>query len=267
MTDYSIFPDGFLPPVYPVGVAGKHCEAFFTARILNWAYYPYEDKAILEKLKETSTYNPINGGVVSMGEGERITTKISTGAQKIESLNYSEGQVSYTGTAYTGDPYRVQRTRYNRAYAMNVYGLEENIYNYVNAVMNYSISSDTTNQIFGSKKLNQLFFVLSGGDCYNPPVTEVPIYIYLGTAAPPPPPPKNKNMDCCDCNTIATILEDKIINALKPQVENLKDHIDQRSKELTVIHQKQLEAMELDLKPIIKRLNEVEANLWNGILK
>lgn len=89
--------------------------------------------------------------------------------------------------------------------------------------------------------------------------------LYLGTAAPPPPPPRK--MDCCDCNTIATIVEDKITNALKPSVENLKDHIDQRSKELTVIHQKQLEAMEIDLKPVINRLNEVERNLWNGILK
>jgi hypothetical protein len=97
------------------------------------------------------------------------------------------------------------------------------------------------------------------------PATRPPPKIYLGSAAPPPPPPKN--MNCCDCNTIATIVEDKVLKSLKPSVEDLKDHIDRRSEELAIIHQKQLEAQEIDLRPIVKRLNEVERNLWNGILR
>lgn len=89
----------------------------------------------------------------------------------------------------------------------------------------------------------------------------VPNFIYSGTAAPPPPPPKN--MNCCDCNTIATIIESQMM-ARDKLFENLKDHIDQRIKEEITIHGKQLEALEVDLQPVIDRINEAESNLWNG---
>jgi hypothetical protein len=80
-----------------------------------------------------------------------------------------------------------------------------------------------------------------------------------GTASPPPP--GNKNM-CCDCNTIATIVEDKIIR----QNEAIKDHIDRRTREELQVINKMLQGMniKLDLQPVIDRLNQVEANLWNG---
>ena len=66
----------------------------------------------------------------------------------------------------------------------------------------------------------------------------------------------------CDCNTIATIIEDKIANQNKP----IKDHIDQRTIEQLRAINKMLQGMEitLDLQPVIDRLNQVEANLWNG---
>lgn len=86
--------------------------------------------------------------------------------------------------------------------------------------------------------------------------------IYLGTAPPPPPP--HKKMDCCDCNTIATIIESQMI-ARDKLFENIKDHIDQRIKEEIAAHGKQLEALEVDLQPVIDRINESENNLWNGI--
>lgn len=85
---------------------------------------------------------------------------------------------------------------------------------------------------------------------------------YLGTASPPPPPPKN--MDCCDCNTIATIIADQMADQFR-LFESIKDHIDLRTKEEIQISRKQLEALEIDLQPILDRLNEVEKNLWNGI--
>lgn len=85
---------------------------------------------------------------------------------------------------------------------------------------------------------------------------------YLGIAAPPPP---KRKMNCCDCNTISSIIEAHLIAQLKPLGEQLKDHIDQRTKEEIEIHRQQLEALEVDLQPVIDRINETEKNLWNGI--
>ncbi len=92
------------------------------------------------------------------------------------------------------------------------------------------------------------------------PPNPTPNNLYLGTAAPPPPPPKN--MNCCDCNTIATIVEDQTAR----QIEAVRDHIDRRTREELQTINKMLQGMQidLDLQPIINRLNEVEANLWNG---
>lgn len=82
-----------------------------------------------------------------------------------------------------------------------------------------------------------------------------------GNASPPPPP--GKNMCGCDCNTIATIVEDKIYGL----DEGIKSHIDQRTIEELKAVNKMLQGMQmnLDLKPVIDRLNQVEANLWNGV--
>ena len=81
-----------------------------------------------------------------------------------------------------------------------------------------------------------------------------------GNAAPPPPP--RKNMCGCDCNTIATIIEERLAGQNKP----IKDHIDQRTIEQLKAINKMLQGMsiDLDLQPVIDRINEVEANLWNG---
>lgn len=87
---------------------------------------------------------------------------------------------------------------------------------------------------------------------------------YLGTASPPPPPPKK--MCGCDCNTIASIIADQMANQFR-LFESIKDHIDSRTKEEIQIFREQLEALEIDLQPIIDRLNEIERNLWNGIPK
>jgi hypothetical protein len=106
--------------------------------------------------------------------------------------------------------------------------------------------------------------------CFSPSTPIPNIFIVLnGTASPPPPPPP-ENMCGCDCNTIATIIESQFANQLANEsklFENLKDHIDQRVRELITIHQKQLEALDFEeaLKFILARINESENNLWNGI--
>ena len=105
-----------------------------------------------------------------------------------------------------------------------------------------------------------------GGTANTPIFNQLPLsspslIIYSGVSSPPPPPPKN--MNCCDYNTIATIIESQMM-ARDKLFENLKDHIDQRIKEEITIHGKQLEALEVDLQPVIDRINESESNLWNG---
>ncbi|MEG4251073.1 hypothetical protein [Microcoleus sp. Pol10D4] len=89
---------------------------------------------------------------------------------------------------------------------------------------------------------------------------------YLGIAAPPPPPPLD--MNCCDCNTISTILAEQIIAEAK-QHEATRELIDRRTIEGLREINEMLQNMQIDLnlQPIIDRLNELEANLWNGLLK
>ncbi|MCC3405182.1 MAG: hypothetical protein JGK17_06220 [Microcoleus sp. PH2017_10_PVI_O_A] len=98
--------------------------------------------------------------------------------------------------------------------------------------------------------------------CFSPPPSPSPSPSpsFGGNASPPPPP--GKNMCGCDCNTIATIVEDKIAGRDKL----IKDHIDQRTIEELKAINKMLQGMKIDLnlQPVIDRLNQVEANLWNG---
>lgn len=94
----------------------------------------------------------------------------------------------------------------------------------------------------------------------SPSPSPSPSPSFGGNAAPPPPP--GKDMCGCDCNTIATIIEDKIANINR----DVKNHIDQRTIEELKAVNKMLQGMNisLNLQPVIDRLNEVEANLWNG---
>lgn len=86
---------------------------------------------------------------------------------------------------------------------------------------------------------------------------------FYGAASPPPPPPPRKDMCGCDCNTIATIVESQVFGLDK----GIKDHVDQRTIEELKAINKMLQGMKinLDLQPVIDRLNQVEANLWNGV--
>ncbi len=77
-------------------------------------------------------------------------------------------------------------------------------------------------------------------------------------------------MSCCDCNTIATIVENNSIAQLRAQeklVENLKDHIDKRALEIIIKDLQHLKALDFEqfLKVILQRINESESNIWNGI--
>jgi hypothetical protein len=76
--------------------------------------------------------------------------------------------------------------------------------------------------------------------------------------------------NCCDCNTIASIIENQALAQLRVQeklVENLKDHIDKRALEIIIKDLEHLKALDFEqfLKVILQRVNESESNLWNGI--
>ena len=155
-------------------------------------------------------------------------------------------------------------------YAWAITGRESDVYSYIANEMNKPWGGTGvggplfwSNTLIGINK-----FTVSDGICYLPDRTTRPplalqppaSQIYLGNAAPPPPPPKN--MCGCDCNTIATIIEERLVGQNKP----IKDHIDQRTIEQLKAVNKMLQGMkiDLDLQPVIDRINEVEANLWNG---
>jgi len=103
--------------------------------------------------------------------------------------------------------------------------------------------------------------------------------IKCGASPPPPiyrgggvPPPSNrrKEMQCCNCNDIATIVENQAIVQLRAQqklVEDLKNHIDARALEIIIKNLEHLKALNFEdfLKVILNRINETESNLWNGI--
>lgn len=92
---------------------------------------------------------------------------------------------------------------------------------------------------------------------------------YNGGNAPPPPRRKKECdcMDCgCSCNDIATMMARHLAESNR-QIESLKDFIQKTAIEQVNFNQKQLQAIsiDLDLQPVVNRLNEVESNLWNGI--
>jgi len=139
-------------------------------------------------------------------------------------------------------------------------GAENRVFDYLNTNGGKFPSKISSNKNFRSYSTYKIIC----STCSPPTTVEPPSapQLFLGTAAPPPPPPKN--MNCCDCNTIASIIESQMI-ARDKLFENIKDHIDQRIKEEITIHGKQLEALEVDLQPVIDRINKVEKNLWNGV--
>jgi hypothetical protein len=73
-------------------------------------------------------------------------------------------------------------------------------------------------------------------------------------------------MQCCDCNTIATIIAENAIAEIK-QHQATRDLIDRRTLDGLREINKMLQGMQinLDLQPVIDRLNQLEANLWNGL--
>jgi hypothetical protein len=98
---------------------------------------------------------------------------------------------------------------------------------------------------------------------FSPDLSTFSPVAFEGLASPPPPPPDKKNMSCCpDYNLIATIVEDKLTN----QNQSIKNHVDQRTLEGLKAVNKMLQEMKIDLnlQPVIDRINEVETNLWNG---
>jgi|SRR5687768_1789844 len=102
--------------------------------------------------------------------------------------------------------------------------------------------------------------------CDDPPPFE---YLGSGSPPPPPPPPRKRMSNCCDCNTIASIVENQSIVQLVAQqklFEDLKDHIDKRALEIIIKDLEHLKALDFEqfLRAIMQRINESESNLWNG---
>lgn len=100
---------------------------------------------------------------------------------------------------------------------------------------------------------------------FTPTPIFAPIFIYRqGTASPPPPLPRN--MCGCDCNTIASIIAEQMVEKQR-LLDALKEHIDSRTVEQLKYINEMLQAveMDLDLQPVIDEIKRAEANLWNGI--
>jgi len=144
----------------------------------------------------------------------------------------------------------------NLLYPTEYSSIKGNIFPFIGRAPNdesYSITEYSIIILDSNCSSPELKLPNTGGAGFNPPPN------FVGIASPPPP----KKMNCCDCNTIATIIESQLVQRDK-LFEDIKNHIDQRIKEEIAIHAKQLEALEIDLQPIIDRINESENNLWNG---
>jgi hypothetical protein len=122
-----------------------------------------------------------------------------------------------------------------------------------------------------TRTYNIIYSTCSVSPTPTPPPAPSPI-IYRGNGSSPPP--RKKMSNCCDCNTIATIVESQSIAQLRAQlraqeklVESLKDHIDKRALEIIIKDLEHLKALDFEqfLKAILQRVNESEANLWNGV--
>jgi hypothetical protein len=100
--------------------------------------------------------------------------------------------------------------------------------------------------------------------CFSPSPSPSPSPSFGGNASPPPPPPRK--MCGCDCNTISSIMAEYMAEKQR-LLDAIKLHVDQRTIEQLQQINKMLQDMniDLDLQPVIDRLNQVEANLWNGI--
>lgn len=106
------------------------------------------------------------------------------------------------------------------------------------------------------------FSGVGGGNCENG--IDSIRFCLSGDASPPPPPPKN--MCGCDCNTIASIIAEQMVEKQK-LLDAIKDHIDMRTIEQLRHTNTMLQGIDIDLdiQPVIDELKRVEKNLWNGI--
>lgn len=253
------------PPNYPEPVFGRSCNIEFTGSYFRSVIY-FVDTRAQRTVNNTITYNSLTGkgstSQINIYEHRRIS---SGNLISREDISNSYAISEFKGFS-VGAPYYVYVSRAQNVDFFIISGQEQNIYAYMR-----NVRTTIINPGGDVNKVDVLIhtYSITGGTCDGNTLTPTPAptptpKIYLGTAAPPPPPPKKK-MDCCDCNTISTIIEAQFINQLKPLSENLKDHIDLRTKEEIQIHKKQLEALEVDLQPIIDRINQAESNLWNGI--
>lgn len=98
--------------------------------------------------------------------------------------------------------------------------------------------------------------------------TLTPSIILPDSGSPPPPPPRK--MCGCDCNTISTIVSERmneLIAQKQKQFDAIRDHVDVRTIEQLQQINKMLQNIEInaDLQPIIDEIKRAEANLWNGI--
>lgn len=106
------------------------------------------------------------------------------------------------------------------------------------------------------------FSGVGGGNCENG--IDSIRFCLSGDASPPPPPPKN--MCGCDCNTIASIIAEQMVEKQR-LLDAIKDHVDMRTIEQLRHTNTMLQGIDIDLdiQPVIDELKRIEKNLWNGI--
>jgi hypothetical protein len=205
---------------------------------------------------------------ISSGEFNPQTGRLDGNRTVLNSYpnNGNNGYFEFPGMDFRWDSdrfYRIDRgtARLSNGTSNNVNwqgvaGIESNVYAYLE-----TLASTFDDGLFLRKTTYTIIYSSCSVPASKNPPSPTPNLIYKGTASPPPPP--GKKMCGCDCNTIATIIEERLAAQNKP----IKDHIDQRTIEQLKAINKMLQGMtiDLDLQPVIDRINEVEANLWNGL--
>lgn len=236
--------------ITPIGDGNKDCKVAIAWSVRNFN----GDLSVLYEWEGTGTYDPERNWIISS------QIWIKDYIVPMRPPYYYDGRANYSSAGF-------DLSKSNDGGGVVVLsGQAKNIC----LLLNNYYGADIYDDYYTPKKLrasHRYNIVYSGCPdriplSFSPTPSPVLTLIYLGTASPPPPPPKN--MNCCDCNTIATIIADQMADQFR-LFESIKDHIDLRTKEEIQMFRKQLEALEIDLQPIIDRLNEVEKNLWNGI--
>ena len=247
-------PVPFPPGSLPTSGGDKNCTVIVAQEIRNWTIY---DDGSSEYAFNTST------GTAYKDVAGRLKIFASF---NYKSRNRAGVEQNYTHPVQEVPQNWLQSNVYDYfgySLILGASGSEAEVYKLINAYNGYNVRNFIYEKRYQAYTYKVIYSDCPGSSTELP---DPPPRLYLGSSTPPPPRSRRKRKMCCDCNTIASIMEAQFIGQIK-LFELLKDHIDQRIKEEIVIHQKQLEALDFEdaLKVILERVNESESNLWSGI--